>query len=461
MFKNIMCELIVILLTILLLYNTWFSNENIKNSIHIATGIMNEWKQKPIDTIQISKFRSCEEIKFNNLLTYKWPGNLNCCICDGKINSSCTEACESTVQISNEILLKKWKGNYICGSSIKSQHYFGLLKSSDEVCAVRYKNCGILDTLGNYLCVPQTEPCPVNFVNIRKNLDENNFSVEIQNSINKNGQIIIGVSIFENEQACIDHNNQHLSINENPILNKFIQTAAFSTNCSTKVINNEGVKTGVDLSVYFKIDNSLLSDYYRTNQLEIYKILDRESIGLYTKKYRGWKKQCETKVFHNFYNSNPLYEIASIMSYIDEFKAILNALTLTILVLIIFSIFNKINGFLKEQYYIIILAYLIIFTSLLVLFYLAFSISNNFKSYDICSSFFEFISTNSCSDAITNSILTSVSKDYFDLVDNYFNIRALALILFALVIFVLVIPFKSRYDKNNKKFQINNYNKLA
>jgi hypothetical protein len=98
MLKNIICELIAIFLSVLLIYNTWFSNENIKDSIFIATGIMDEWKQKPIDTIQLSKFRSCEEIKLNNLITYRWPGNYESCICKGKISQICNEDCESSIK---------------------------------------------------------------------------------------------------------------------------------------------------------------------------------------------------------------------------------------------------------------------------------------------------------------------------------------------------------------------------
>ena len=44
------------------------------------------------------------------------------------------------------------------------QNYANLLKNSKEPCENNYKKCGILDTLGNIMCIPENDECPINEV---------------------------------------------------------------------------------------------------------------------------------------------------------------------------------------------------------------------------------------------------------------------------------------------------------
>ena len=43
-------------------------------------------------------------------------------------------------------------------------NYESLLKHSNNNCENNYKKCGILDTLGNIMCIPENEECPINEV---------------------------------------------------------------------------------------------------------------------------------------------------------------------------------------------------------------------------------------------------------------------------------------------------------
>ena len=45
-----------------------------------------------------------------------------------------------------------------------NQNYATLLKHSKETCENNYKKCGILDTLGNIMCIPENDECPINEV---------------------------------------------------------------------------------------------------------------------------------------------------------------------------------------------------------------------------------------------------------------------------------------------------------
>lgn len=43
------------------------------------------------------------------------------------------------------------------------ENYESLLKTSYKNCEEKnYKKCGILDTLGNIMCIPETDECPIN-----------------------------------------------------------------------------------------------------------------------------------------------------------------------------------------------------------------------------------------------------------------------------------------------------------
>ena len=42
------------------------------------------------------------------------------------------------------------------------KNYEYLLKHSGEKCEENYKKCGILDTLGNIICIPKEDECPIN-----------------------------------------------------------------------------------------------------------------------------------------------------------------------------------------------------------------------------------------------------------------------------------------------------------
>ena len=46
--------------------------------------------------------------------------------------------------------------------TLYEQNYETLLKHSGTKCEENYKKCGILDTMGNIMCIPETDECPIN-----------------------------------------------------------------------------------------------------------------------------------------------------------------------------------------------------------------------------------------------------------------------------------------------------------
>ena len=43
-----------------------------------------------------------------------------------------------------------------------NHNYESLLKNSGKECEENYKKCGILDTYGNIMCIPEGDECPIN-----------------------------------------------------------------------------------------------------------------------------------------------------------------------------------------------------------------------------------------------------------------------------------------------------------
>ena len=68
------------------------------------------------------------------------------------------------------------------GTLIESKHnYEELLKHSGKECEKNYKKCGILDTLGNIMCIPNEEECPINEIIVdlesNTNLYSSNYNI--------------------------------------------------------------------------------------------------------------------------------------------------------------------------------------------------------------------------------------------------------------------------------------------
>ena len=104
-----------------------------------------------------------------------------------------------------------------------NQNYENLLKHSKEPCENNYKKCGILDTLGNIMCIPENEQCPINEVIVDlisknneyisrdykaihlENLPNGYAIYYTNNAIDK--EIITKLDFFDNPPKYISENN--------------------------------------------------------------------------------------------------------------------------------------------------------------------------------------------------------------------------------------------------------------
>ena len=55
------------------------------------------------------------------------------------------------------------------------KNYEYLLQHSGENCEENYKKCGILDTLGNIMCIPKEDECPINDIKVDLSSNYNKY----------------------------------------------------------------------------------------------------------------------------------------------------------------------------------------------------------------------------------------------------------------------------------------------
>lgn len=144
----------------------------------IISEIENSLNGKLITSFEI-KF-SCNLLLNEEILVLgKWPGTSKGCDCDGIITrKTCSDEEEKKgCKIINEISpinYDKIKGNLICIKRTENS-YKELLKlnkiiEKNKDCPENSKYCGIIDTLGNKLCVDNNEDCPLKIKDINSKI---------------------------------------------------------------------------------------------------------------------------------------------------------------------------------------------------------------------------------------------------------------------------------------------------
>ena len=84
-------------------------------------------------------------------------------------------------------------GIFYAYKSKKNYDYF--LKHSGTNCETNYKKCGILDTMGNIMCIPETEECPINDV-----IDEETYNrIENPEKYVKKGELYYSNEITDKD----------------------------------------------------------------------------------------------------------------------------------------------------------------------------------------------------------------------------------------------------------------------
>ena len=182
--------------------------------------------------------------------------------------------------------------------SYKELLYNNQIIKQNEKCPNGYKNCGIIDTLGQILCMPIDDECPLYDVGIAEDNNTNNLYYTYNenakiyyNNINYNepNKKIIGKLILNEGQPCYNINEK--------LWRKFIseEKADNHLKCENNIIgktSDDRYEKKGGITYYDLYEPILDSKYFRLfpeNELKA------KYVSLYKREFLGIDKACDEK----------------------------------------------------------------------------------------------------------------------------------------------------------------------
>ena len=269
---HISCDFLLLIPFLGLLLSLFLFTNSLDKDIVLLKQILAGWNQKPINILQDSYQKKCEEIGMINLVSYDWPGVDQGCYCSENVlilNGKCSEiqmrsGCKPIEEVT-PYKAQKWKTRYICASSMKSKSYFELSKvKASEECLYKHKKCGVIDSVGNHLCVAENENCPISTISFLNTVDEQNVRIETSNK-KEDGKIYTNFAIAE-DKLCLNNIEREFSEKDYLLLKKHPETLL--AGCGT-YINHEGIaydynKNFDKIDSLFSLINAPNWDLYNT-----------------------------------------------------------------------------------------------------------------------------------------------------------------------------------------------------
>ena len=461
---NIICDFILFILLFGISFSIYFYYKEFDKDIMILKRIFESWKFKPIHLIQESSSKTCKQIGMDDIVKYYWPGAVSGCHCNQSLDSTkCTPEQEKNgcniINGINPITFNKWKGSYICSSSIKAKTYFELskVKESDN-CPSKHKKCGKIDTLNNILCVQESENCPLNYYEFR--IDGKNVRIETANN-NPNGKIYTNFKVVEGS-LCINHSQKEFSEWDY----KLIKNHNFYKKCKTIISDDK--QNYYNDTHFDRLDSISKKHFYDQNEiaksiisLPGYPKVFNSHVNLYGSTYIGWKKECMKKEFFSYMNNNTDSELNEVFKTTQEYNNYLYIcggflITLFVFGIVLLKYYMIIVGSYKidignKAFFIIVFFYLLITIINGFLYYIADINLEVIKSLKQTSDFFELVGNKNCSDDLTNATLKFLYNNYLSYPNRYFNIKLLSCFSILLSLFMIVFIYFSKTSLDMKR----------
>ena len=290
----------------------------------------------------------------------------------------------------NKINIDKINGHYFC---YKYKPYRRLLYNNqiikkEEKCDKEYpKDCGIIDTLNQHLCIKDTDSCPINDIRIGKNSDSFLFYYHKDSNIYYDKDIyddtnkkIIGKLILNDGQPCFRSNEKIWKI--------FNKDKNVVLKCQLEIngkLNDDRYINKGDIT-YEKLYEDNLSK--KSQYLFLYYMKNKEKVSLYSREFLGIDKECDEKSKLNKDNYNMLKSNQNEAAEYMVFEA---------LFLVIFIFFVNINICSNPDYFINdILVFLVVL--------LIFNLINTIFQITCLWSIISYNVEYNCSDDLTNEI---------------------------------------------------------
>ena len=214
--------------------------------LNFLKSISNDLNKSPLFSLSLSENLTCSQNEIP-ISIFTYPGIIEGCDCSGiknrKLSSNMKNkisrtkcgveasrvGCKRILKI-NETNFYKWNGKTFCTGNYKEMKYVNLVKmtvKNGEKCNEGMKKCGIIDTIGQVLCLPIEEECPINHVVINNQIlmDVDIGKKDLVNSNNNNiNNNFNNSNINFYESSNLNFGNETLNNNNNSIINSVNNT---------------------------------------------------------------------------------------------------------------------------------------------------------------------------------------------------------------------------------------------
>ena len=293
--------------------------------------------------------------------------------------------------------IDKINGQFFCYKHISYKDLLYNNQIKRECTGIYSKNCGIIDTLNQNLCIKEDEDCPLYDVGIGTDESNPGFIYYSHDENDPNNKKIIGKVILNDGQPCYRLNEK--------LWKKFVSDEA----------GDEHLKCELEIFGKFTDDrfkpkgvisyNQLYYDNLGDNYNELFKDikskLTNNKVSLYSREFLGIDKECDEK---NEISKDD-YEILSknqklekIFSIIESIMFLIFVITLSIIIIIIFRIYKGIDSLRITLFSFLIIGLVIIFIFIICHSVFFGRIIHNDLSYN-------------CSDEKTNEILKKENEN--------------------------------------------------
>jgi hypothetical protein len=416
-----------------------FSNRAISDIIH-------NWDKLPILDIIDSK-NGCTN-DYITLVLDQWAGTVSGCNCVGrwsyripienrnKLNkNTCSwnmtlAGCTDVASLPPKDI-NKWRGTTFCVKKATKafKDYINDSVPANKDCKNGMKQCGVLDTVNNKICISDQEQCPINQIYININKDSptdhvykkipllNGFNLYFTNeAIDK--PIHVDLKLSEG-QACLDPEQRNTQFNQ------YILDREYSNYDCT-----ENIK-GINLdNRYTKIDSYLKRDLYIDNgvysylfQLPYYPYGALEAlVDFYNRPFIGWKNSC---LNDEKFSPEGVNKVAKDLDDLDTKKLVVMIFAIIIMTYLIVKVvfkhiyFNNVALVNLLEGIFVILSF-VIFIIAILCYKVASEYSNEWDNFN-------------CGDDLTNLVFEDLGKKYYS--NKNYDMSILIMSLFCVIIY--------------------------
>jgi hypothetical protein len=327
--------------------------------------ITTSWEKHPIFEI-FTNSQGCKDSS-SPLLTDEWVGTVEGCDCrniwdddipwdyQNRLNRvrcdyNMTYAGCRNIPQNDPVPLNIWRSTFICAKT-RRESYLDLHRTSarsNKYCPNGLKQCGKLDTLGNLLCIPLEDTCPINKIIIQPESKEppSDFKYKDLNLSDRTKlyytneaieeKILVDIKISEGD-VCVDASQHNTKF---PGKSYILDRDYNNLGCNIKIKNSEYDNRYVMIDTYPKqqvyFDNGLK---YLISRLPEYPLSNLDAdLSIYLRPYIGWKIYSSSSSDEDL---GIVKTLSQTVSHISTLKMINMIFFIIIFVFFIFQVFLK------------------------------------------------------------------------------------------------------------------------